>query len=129
MLSGSTYAQISFGNLTLIKSIQLTVPPANAPIRTIQLGYSWDGDTFVMHPATYAVNGSLSYAVPLMDTVLLRYLRIYIIDVMVPTDMLTKVAGFYVNISGTVNSTGATTGSKIIGMPTSCMCMSLSVCR
>ncbi|CAF3309918.1 unnamed protein product, partial [Rotaria sp. Silwood2] len=40
MLSGSTYVQINFGNLTLINQIQLTVPSSFASIRFVQLGYS-----------------------------------------------------------------------------------------
>jgi hypothetical protein len=112
MLSGSTYVQINFGNLTLINGIQLTVPASFAPILTIQLGYSWDGTSFAVDSTTYFVNGSSSYAVPLSKSLMLRYLRVYVIDVVQPSDLLTKTSGFTLNISGTVNSSNVTVASK-----------------
>jgi hypothetical protein len=112
MLSGGTYLQISFGNLTLVNSIHLTVPIAFAAIRTIQLGYSLDGQSFAIDTVKYAVNGSSSYSVPLSKPLFIRYLRIYIIDVIQPSDLLTKTSGFILNITGLVNSTTATIAGK-----------------
>jgi hypothetical protein len=114
MLSGSTYVQINFGNLTLISTIQLIVPSSFAPILTIQLGYSWDGTSFAIDPTIYFVNGSSSYAVPLSNSLMIRYLRIYIMDVVQPSDLLTKTSGFSLNITGVVNSTNVTVASKMI---------------
>ncbi|CAF4036975.1 unnamed protein product [Adineta steineri] len=111
MLSGATYVQINFGNLTIINSIQLSVPAAFAPILTVQLGYSWDGTSFAMDPTMYAVNGSSSYTFPLTGTLSIRYLRIYIIDVVQPNDLLTKTSGFTLNITGIANSTNTTLAS------------------
>jgi len=116
MLSGSTYVQINFGNLTLISTIQLIVPSSFAPILTIQLGYSWDGTSFAIDPTIYFVNGSSSYAVPLSNSLMIRYLRIYIMDVVQPSDLLTKTSGFSLNITGVVNSTNVTVASKMIRM-------------
>ncbi len=112
MLSGSTYLQINFGNLTLINEIQLTVPATFAPILTIQLGYSWDGISFAIDSTMYFVNGSSSYVVPLAQSLMIRYLRIYVIDVVQPSDLLTKTSGFSLNITGAVNSTNVTVASK-----------------
>ena len=113
MLSGSTYMQISFGNLTLVSSIQLTVPAAFAPILSIQVGYSWDGVSFAVDSMVYPVNGSSSYIVPLASSLLIRYLRIYIIDVVQPSDLLTKTTGFILNVTGLVNTSDTTVASKI----------------
>lgn len=104
MLSGSTYVQLNFGNLTLITGIQLTVPLAFAPIRTIQLGYSWDGISFVLDPTGYNVNGSSFYTIPLPQSMMVRYLRVYLIDVAQPNDLLTKTSGFTLNVTGAINS-------------------------
>ena len=112
MLSGGTYVQINFGNLTLIQGIQLTVPGTFAPILTIQLGYSWDGTSFAVDSTMYNINGSSSYAVPLSKSILLRSLRVYLIDVVQPSDLLTKTSGFTLNISGTVNSTNVAVASE-----------------
>lgn len=113
MLSGSTYVQINFGNLTLINGIQLTVPMAFAPILTIQLGYSWDGSSFAIDSTIYFVNGSSSYVVPLSKSLMIRYLRVYLIDVVQPSDLLTKTSGFSLNITGSVNSTNVPVASKM----------------
>jgi hypothetical protein len=112
MLSGSTYLQINFGNLTLISGIQLTVPSSFASIRLLQLGYSWDGNSFVMDPTNYLINGSSLYVFPLAKSLLIRYLRVYLIDVVQPSDLLTKTSGFILNITGVVNSTNVTVASK-----------------
>jgi len=114
MLTGSTYVQINFGNLTLINGIQLTVPASFAPILTIQLGYSWDGISFAMDSTQYFINGSSSYVVPLSNSLMIRYLRVYLIDVVQPNDLLTKTSGFSLNITGTTNSTNATIASTMI---------------
>ncbi|UJR30625.1 hypothetical protein I4U23_018150 [Adineta vaga] len=111
MLSGGTYMQINFGNLTLVNSIQLTVPAGFASILTIQVGYSWDGVSFAVDSTKYPVNGSSSYSVPLPSSLLIRYLRIYIIDVVQPSDLLTKTTGFILNVTGIVNSTNVTVSS------------------
>jgi hypothetical protein len=113
MLSGSTYVQINFGNLTLINGIQLTVPGSFAPILTIQLGYSCDGISFAMDSTAYYINGSSSYAVPLSQSFMLQSLRVYLIDVVQPSDLLTKTSGFTLNITGTVNSSNVTVASKL----------------
>ena len=94
MLNGGTYLQTNFGNLTIIDSIYLIVPAAFAPIRTIQLAFSWDGLSFVMDTVTYSVNGSSTYTIAFGKPLSVRYLRIYIIDVRQPTDLLTKPSGF-----------------------------------
>ena len=112
MLSGGTYLQINFGNLTFIHGIQLSVPVAFAPIRTIQLGYSWDGQSFAMDSMKYIINGSAFYVVPLSKPLLIRYLRVYLIDVIQPSDLLTKTSGFILNITGAVNTTGVTVASQ-----------------
>jgi hypothetical protein len=112
MLSGSTYVQINFGNLTLVDGIQLTVPGTFAPILTIQLGYSWDGTSFAKDSTLYNINGSSSYAIPLSKSVLLRSFRVYLIDVVQPSDLLTKTSGFTLNVTGAVNSTNATVAGK-----------------
>ena len=113
MLSGSTYVQINFGNLTLIHGIQLTVPAAFAPIQTIQLGYSWDGSSFAMDSTQYNVNGSSSYVVPLSQSIMIRYLRVYLINVVQPSDLLTKTSGFSLNVTGAINSSNVlVTGKK-----------------
>ena len=112
MLSGSTYVQINFGNLTLISGIQLSVPGGFAPIRVVQLGYSWDGLSFAMDPTMYAVNGSSSFGFPIPPALLVRHLRVYLIDVMTPNDLLTMTSGFILNVTGTMNSTNATVASK-----------------
>ena len=104
MLSGSTYVQVNFGNLTLVTGIQLTVPGAFAPVQTVQLGYSWDGISFVPDPIEYNVNGSSSYTIPLPQSMMIRYLRVYLIDVVQPNDLLTKTSGFVLNVTGTINS-------------------------
>jgi hypothetical protein len=114
MLTGSTYVQINFGNLTLINGIQLTIPASFAPILTIQLGYSWDGISFAMDSTQYFINGSSSYVVPLSNSLMIRYLRVYLIDVVQPSDLLTKTSGFSLNITGTTNSTNATIASTMI---------------
>jgi hypothetical protein len=44
---------------------------------------------------------------------MIGYLRIYIIDVVQPNDLLTKTSGFTLNITGIVNSTNVTVGSKV----------------
>ncbi|CAF2076674.1 unnamed protein product [Rotaria magnacalcarata] len=111
MLSGSTYLQINFGNFTLINGIQLTVPPAFAPIRFLQLGYSWDGTSFAMDRTIYFVNGSSSYVFSFSSQVLIQSFRIYLMDVVQPSDLLTKTSGFILNITGTVNSTNVTIAS------------------
>ncbi|CAF3743558.1 unnamed protein product [Rotaria socialis] len=111
MLSGATYLQINFGNFTLINGIQLTVPPAFAPIRLLRLGYSWDGTSFAMDTTNYFVNGSSSYVFSLSNEVLIQSFRIYLIDVVQPNDLLTKTSGFILNITGTVNSTNVTVAS------------------
>jgi hypothetical protein len=113
MLTGATYVQINFGNLTLISGIQLTVPASFAPILTIQLGYSWDGVSFGMDPTQYPVNGSSTYAIPLSESSIIRSLRVYIIDVVNPSDLLTKTTGFSLNITGAVNSTNVTVAGKM----------------
>ena len=113
MLSGSTYVQINFGNLTLINGIQLTVPGTFAPIQTIQLGYSWDGTSFAMDTTKYNVNGGSSYAVPLSQSIMIRYLRVYLINVVQPSDLLTKTSGFSLNVTGAINSSNVlVTGKK-----------------
>ena len=112
MLSGSTYVQINFGNLTLINGIELTVPASFAPILTIKLGYSWDGISFAVGLTAFSVNGSASYAIPLSKSILLRSLRVYLIDVVQPNDLLTKTSGFSLNITGAVNSSSTTLASK-----------------
>ena len=112
MLSGGTYLQINFGNLTFIRGIQLSVPGAFAPIRTIQLGYSWDGQSFAMDSTQYLVNGSSLYVVPLPKALLIRYLRIYVIDVVQPSDLLTKTSGFILNVTGVVNTTNVPVASQ-----------------
>jgi hypothetical protein len=114
MLSGSTYLQINFGNLTLVNGIQLTVPSSFAPILTLQLGYSWDGNSFAMDSTTYPINGSSSYIFPLSKPLLIGYLRVYLIDVVQPSDLLTKTSGFILNITGIVNSTNVTVASKLM---------------
>jgi hypothetical protein len=106
--------QINFGNLTLVNGIQLTVPSSFAPVLTVQLGYSWDGISFAMDPTQYPVNGSSSYVLPLAFPLLVGYLRVYLIDVVQPSDLLTKTSGFVLNITGLVNSTNVTIASKII---------------
>lgn len=112
MLAGGTYLQINFGNLTFIDGISLTVPGAFAPIRTIRLGFSWDGMSFALDPTTYSINGSSSYSISLVKPLALRYLRIYILDVMQSTDLLTKTTGFILNMTGIMNSTNVTVASK-----------------
>ena len=112
MLSGSTYVQINFGNLTLISGIQLSVPGVFASIRVVQLGYSWDGLSFAMDPTIHAINGSSSFAFPIPPALLVRHLRVYLIDVMTPSDLLTKTSGFTLNVTGTMNATNATLTSK-----------------
>jgi hypothetical protein len=92
--------------------MQLSVPVTFAPIRTIQLGYSWDGQSFATDSMQYMVNGSASYAVPLAKPLLIRYLRIYLVDVVQPSDLLTKTSGFTLNITGLVNATGVTVASQ-----------------
>jgi len=114
MLTGSTYVQINFGNLTLINGIQVTVPASFAPILTIQLGYSWDGISFAMDSTQYLINGSSSYLISLSPSIMIQYLRVYLIDVVQPSDLLTKTSGFSLNITGVTNSTNATIASKII---------------
>ena len=114
MLSGSTYLQINFGNLTLVSGIQVTVPSSFAPILTLQLGYSWDGISFAVDSTYYPINGSSTYIFPLSKPLMIGYLRIYIIDVVQPNDLLTKTSGFTLNITGIVNSTNVTVGSKAI---------------
>ncbi|CAF2512453.1 unnamed protein product [Rotaria sp. Silwood2] len=108
MLSGSTYVQINFGNLTLINGIQLTVPASFASILFVQLGYSWDGNSFAVDSTKYFVNGSSSYIFPLSKSLLIRYLRVYLIDVVQPSDLSIKTSGFILNITGIVNSTNVT---------------------
>ncbi|CAF0916171.1 unnamed protein product [Rotaria sp. Silwood1] len=108
MLSGSTYVQINFGNLTLINGIQLTVPTVFASILFVQLGFSWDGNSFAVDPTKYFVNGSSSYIFPLSQSLLIRHLRVYLIDVVQPNDLLIKTSGFILNITGLVNSTNVT---------------------
>ena len=112
MLAGGTYLQINFGNLTLIDGIYLSVPVAFAPIRTIQFGFSWDGISFAMDSVTYPINGSSTYSIPLAKPWTVGYLRIYILDVMQPTDLLTKTSGFILNITGTMNSSNVTVASE-----------------
>lgn len=112
MLSGGTYLQINFGNLTLIETIQLTVPAAFAPILYLQLGYSWDGISFAIDTTYYFINGSSSYIISLPQSLIIQSLRIYLIDVVYPSDLLTKTSGFILNITGAVNSTTATLASK-----------------
>lgn len=112
MLTGATYVQINFGNLTLINGIQLTVPSSFAPILTIKLGYSWDGTSFAMDSTTYFVNGSSSYVIPLSKSLIISYLRVYLMDVVQPSDLLTKTSGFSLNITGSINSTNVTVSSK-----------------
>ena len=113
MLAGSTYLQINFGNLTLVNGIHLTVPSSFAPIRTIQLGYSWDGNSFAIDSTKYFINGSSSYILPLLESLHISYLRVYLIDVVQPNDLLTKTSGFILNITGIINSTNTTAESKI----------------
>ena len=108
MLSGSTYLQINFGNITTVHTIQLNVPSSYAPIRTIQLGHSWDGIGFAMDPKAYHLNGSSSYSIQLANPLIIRYLRVYVIDVVQPTDLLTSTSGFSLNITGERNVTGVT---------------------
>lgn len=109
MLSGATYVQISFGNLTSVQYISLSVPGGLAPIRTVKIGYSWDGIGFIFDTKSYDVNGSASYSVPLTSPLLVRYLRVYLIDVVNPSDLLTMQSGFKLNITGAFNGSGYTT--------------------
>jgi hypothetical protein len=67
-----------------------------------------------MDPTQYPVNGSSSYVLPLAFPLLVGYLRVYLIDVVQPSDLLTKTSGFVLNITGVVNSTNVTIASKII---------------
>ncbi|CAF3632430.1 unnamed protein product [Rotaria sordida] len=108
MLSGSTYVQINFGNLTLINQIQLTVPSSFASILFVQLGYSSDGYSFAVDSTKYFINGNSSYIFPLSKSLLIQYLRVYLMDVVQPSDLLIKTSGFILNITGIVNSTNVT---------------------
>jgi len=112
MLSGATYLQINFGNLTLVKSINIEVPASFAPISTIQLGYSLDGSSFAMDPVKYLLNGSSTYSISLSKSILIRYLRVYLIDVVQPSDLLTKTSGFILNITGQTNSSDISVSSR-----------------